>query len=200
MKRGLNHLVRFYAREGRKCRKAKAHLASVIMFGSALETCLILMVSWYEDEIPEHILPMAKKETKPLLNWKLHELLVIVRDCGWLPAGLRLGEDWDHKRAKVGDYAIAIKETRNCVHPARALADLPKGHITKRHSKLAAAVFEAAVDHLEVKGSQVPSAAYKRGRTAGEIVGVLGIGCSAPPMAILMKRLSTQSSRPSFWC
>ncbi|PNE10405.1 MAG: hypothetical protein CR217_14585 [Beijerinckiaceae bacterium] len=127
----LHRLVRFYAREGRKCRKAKAHLASCIMFGSALETCLILMVSAYENEIPTDILPTKKKETKALLDWSLHDLIIIARDCDWLPAGLCLDDDWDRNRAKIGDYAVVIKEVRNLVHPARVLVQLPKGRVTK---------------------------------------------------------------------
>jgi len=63
----LDRLVHFYAREGRKCRKAKAHLASCIMFGSALEACLILMVSAYQNEIPANILPAKKRRRKLFL-------------------------------------------------------------------------------------------------------------------------------------
>jgi hypothetical protein len=119
--------------------------------GSALETCLILMVSAYENEIPSDILPTKKRETKALLDWSLHDLIIIARDCDWLPAGLCLDDDWDRKRAKIGDYAVVIKEVRNLVHPARVLVQLPKGRVTKRHSKVTAVAFEAAVDHLEVK-------------------------------------------------
>ena len=109
------------------------------------------MVSAYENEIPTDILPTKKKETKALLDWSLHDLIIIARDCDWLPAGLCLDDDWDRKRAKIGDYAVVIKEVRNRVHPARVLVQLPKGRVTKRHSKVTAVAFEAAVDHLEVK-------------------------------------------------
>jgi hypothetical protein len=147
----LYELVRFYVREGRKCRTIKAHLASCTMFGSALETVLILMVSCHADEIPIDVLPKKQKKPKRLLDWSLHDLLVVARTCNWLPAGLDLDDDWDDKRARVGDYAMVVKMVRNLVHPARILEDLPKGRVSRKHSRVTAEIYEAAVDHLETK-------------------------------------------------
>jgi hypothetical protein len=51
------------------------------------------MVAAYPDEIQPGILPMRKKKPKPLLDWTLHELLIVARTCGWLPANLDLNEE-----------------------------------------------------------------------------------------------------------
>jgi len=55
----------------------------------------------------------VKKKPKPLLDWTPQELLIVARTCGWLPANLDLNEEWDGKRAKIGDYAIVAKDVRN---------------------------------------------------------------------------------------
>jgi hypothetical protein len=44
-----------------------------------LEAALMLMVSAYSDEIPTNILPTKKGSPKPLLDWSLHELVIVAR-------------------------------------------------------------------------------------------------------------------------
>lgn len=45
-------LYRFYWREAKRCKKAKAYLAGCVMMGSALESLLMLMVDVYPGEPP----------------------------------------------------------------------------------------------------------------------------------------------------
>jgi hypothetical protein len=47
------------------------------------------------------------------LKWRLHELLRVERDLAWLPADPQLEEDWDPKRAQIGDYVVVVQQVRN---------------------------------------------------------------------------------------
>ena len=145
----LMRLCRLYHREARRCKEAKSYVAGCIMIGALLEANLIGMCHLYPDEIPESLLPKKKKEPKPLLEWTLAELLRIARDCGWLPAGLPLGDKWNRRKAKIGDYAIVLKEYRNLVHPGAYMTVLPKSRITKRRLEFCFEIFEVASDHLQ---------------------------------------------------
>lgn len=130
----LWRLNRFYWKEAERCEEAKAYLAGCVMLGSALENILILMISLYkEDADRTGKVPLKNGKPKPLLKWDLAELLAVAKTAGWLPAGLKLGEDWNSKKARVGDYAEAARMMRNLAHPARYLKDHPRGRVTKRY-------------------------------------------------------------------
>ena len=45
------------------------------------------------------------------------------RDSNWLPSGLELGGEWDDEKAGIGDYAEAVRQLRNLVHPANYLTN-----------------------------------------------------------------------------
>ena len=40
-------------------------------------------------------------------------------------------DDWDTRRARIGDYAEIVRMVRNLVHPARFMADHPRGRVTR---------------------------------------------------------------------
>jgi hypothetical protein len=148
----LHRLLRMYRRESDRCRKSEAHLAACIMSGAALEVTLILAVSSFSDEAAATgKLPKKKNITKPLLQWNLAELLAVAKAAGWLPAALKLTEEWDRRRAKIGDYAEVIRMLRNLLHPARYIEDNFKKRITKKHSEFCNEIFAIIIDVLLAK-------------------------------------------------
>jgi len=103
------------------------------MAGAELETALFLMVAAYPKEAAAtNKLPRQKKTTKPLLEWHLGELLRVAKAAGWLPAALdRAKDEWDGKKAKIGDYAEVVRDIRNLAHPARYMEDHYKKRVTQ---------------------------------------------------------------------
>jgi hypothetical protein len=130
----LWRLNRFYWKEARRCEEAKAYLAGCVMLGSSLENILILMISLYsEDADRTGKVPRRKDKPKPVLKWDLGELIAVAKAAGWLPAGLKFGDGWNARKARVGDYAEVARQMRNLAHPARYLQDHPRGRVTKRY-------------------------------------------------------------------
>ena len=127
-------LYRLYWREAERCQEAKAYLAGCIVLGSALEALLILMVNVYDEEAEATgRIPTKDKKPKPLLDWDLADLLRVAKAANWLPAGLSLDEDWNSRRAKVGDYAEVVRIVRNLVHAGRYRKEHFRRRITRRY-------------------------------------------------------------------
>jgi hypothetical protein len=141
-------LGRMYRREAQKCLNAKSYLAACAMLGAALEAALILMCDVYFEEIPKDLMPMAKNRQKPILKWSLDQLVRVARKVRWLPAGLDLESEWSNRRAKIGDYAIVLKDYRNLVHPNRYTSDFKNRRVTRRRAELCYEVLDACIDHL----------------------------------------------------
>jgi hypothetical protein len=78
----------------------------------------------------------------------MSDLLRVAKAAGWLPAGLGLEENWDHRRAKVGDYAEVVRQIRNLIHPARYLEDNRGKWVTAKHLHLQFDVVLACVNWL----------------------------------------------------
>jgi len=131
----LHRLLRFYRRETDRCREAKAYLAGCVMAGAELETALLIMVNAYPDEAAAtNKLPRQNKTTKPLAKWDLVELLRVAKAANWLPSAMEYGkDDWDRKKAKIGDYAEVVREMRNLAHPARYMEDHHRKRVTRKH-------------------------------------------------------------------
>jgi hypothetical protein len=130
----LWRLNRVYWKEAERCEKADAYLAGCVMLGSALENILILMISLYhEDADRTGKVPHQKGKPKPLLKWDLAELIAVAKAAGWLPSGLKLDEDWNSRKARVGDYGEVARMMRNLAHPARYLKDHHRKRVTKRY-------------------------------------------------------------------
>jgi hypothetical protein len=130
----LWRLYALYWREARRCEKAGAHLAGCVMIGSGLETLLMLMVDVYPEEAERTgKLPTQKGKPKPLLEWRLSELLRVAKAAQWLPSGLELQDRWNSRKAKIGDYAEAVREIRNLVHPAAYRKDHYRKRVTARY-------------------------------------------------------------------
>ena len=128
----LMGLCRLYRKEARKCMDAKSYIAGCVMIGAALEADLIAMCECYSDEIPEELIPKQKNgNPKHLSKWSFFELLQVARKCGWLPARIELGDEWDQKKAHIGDYAVALKDIRNLVHASRYIEDFSGSRMTK---------------------------------------------------------------------
>jgi len=130
----LLRLQRFYWKEALRCEAGKAYLAGCVMLGSALETVLMVMVDLYADEVEKTSkIPTSKGKAKPLLKWDLADLLKAAKAAGWLPSALDLEDDWNWRKAKVGDYAEVVRMVRNLAHPARYLQDHPGRRVTNKY-------------------------------------------------------------------
>ncbi len=130
----LWRLNRFYWKGAKRCEEAKAYLAGCVMLGSSLENILILIISLYDTDAERTgRVPHRNGKPKPLLKWDLAELIAVAKAAGWLPAGLKLGEDWNSRKARVGDYAEVARMMRNLAHPARYLNDHPGRRVTKKY-------------------------------------------------------------------
>ena len=132
--RELYRLYKYYWREAKRCRMAKAYLAGCVMLGSALEALLMLVVNVYPEEAETAgNVPTSKGKPKPLLKWNLQELLAVAKLAGWLPSNFRVGDDeWVTRSAKIGDYAEVARMIRNLAHPARYHLDHSRKRVTAR--------------------------------------------------------------------
>lgn len=75
----------------------------------------------------------------------------MAKSIGWLPAGLTLGDAWDGRKAKVGDYAEVVRMVHNLAHPARYVLDHNKGRVTKKWLERQFQITLACRDWLEEK-------------------------------------------------
>lgn len=130
----FHRLARFYWREALRCKKAKAYLAGCIMLGSALETLIILMVNVYREEV-EYTgkTPTKKGKPKPLIDWNLAEALRVAKATHWLPSALDLKDEWNSRKALIGDHAEIVRMIRNLAHPARYATDHFRSLVTKKY-------------------------------------------------------------------
>ena len=133
--RELYRLQRLYWREALRCEKAKAYLAGCILLGSALETLLILMINVYPEEAERTgKAPSRKGAPRPLLDWRFSDLLRVAKAANWLPAALDVDTDnWDRRKARIGDYAEVVREVRDLVHPTRYVQDHHRKRVTARY-------------------------------------------------------------------
>jgi hypothetical protein len=142
-------LLRVYHREAHRCRDSRAYLAGCIMMGAALEASLLAFAGCYPDEALRSTRAPAKAGViKPLTQWSLADLLAVAKEQGWLPYSLSLDEEWNGKKAQIGDWAEVLRQIRNLAHPARHMLDLPRKRITKRYLETAFEIFEVATDYL----------------------------------------------------
>lgn len=134
--RELGRLSSFYWNEALRCEESKAYLAGCVMLGSALEALLMLMVNAHDEEAAATgEIPVRKGKPLPLLEWRVAELLRVAKSAGWLPSGLDLNDDWNTRKAKVGDYAEVSRMIRNLVHPSRYAKDHAQKRVTARYLK-----------------------------------------------------------------
>lgn len=132
--REMWRLYRYYLREAERCEKSDSYLAGCIMLGSALEALLMIMTYTYpEDAISTGLLPQKNGKVKPLSDWNLSELLKVAKKTNWLPAALRLSDDWSSQKALVGDYAEVIRLIRNLAHPGNYLKNHLRNRVTKKY-------------------------------------------------------------------
>jgi hypothetical protein len=130
----VHRLSRFYWKEALRCEKSKAHLAGSVMLGSALEALLMLMVNGYADEVEAtNVVPTRSGKPIPLVDWDLSQLLKVAKAAGWLPSGLHINDDWNVRKAKIGDYAEVSRKVRNLIHPGRYLKDHSPSRVTARY-------------------------------------------------------------------
>jgi hypothetical protein len=146
-------LLRLYRRESQWCARAGANLAASVMAGAALEAALLLAVNAFPDEAHAAIAALQPKGRPPksLQHWTLSHLLNVARVAGWLPAGLRLDDDWDHRRARAGDRAVALRQLRNYLHPAQYAAHHRGRRITAMYASFALATLGEAIDSILAK-------------------------------------------------
>jgi len=161
-------LARAYHREAHRCRDSKAYLAGSIMMGAALEASLLAFVNCYPDEaLCSTSAPTKKGTIKPLADWSLADLLSVVKEQGWLPAGLCLDEEWSDDKAQIGDWAEVLRQVRNLIHPTRYMLDLPRKRITKRYLETSFEIFEAVTDYLLNKINESLSAELEADKEEG---------------------------------
>ncbi len=137
-------LAKVYKRQAEKCREAKAYLAGCVMIGAAFEATLLSQAHCHEYVIQE----WKGSKAKLLKQWSFAELLDAAKHFNWLPSQLSRGEEFDDKRAQIGDYAEVVRELRNLVHPARYATDLSGKSVTKRYLEVSFKVVDTAVDWL----------------------------------------------------
>jgi hypothetical protein len=148
----LLRLSRVYHREAVRCRDAKAYIAGCTMAGAALESILLAMLHLYGSEVETAgFAPKRQGKTKKLLDWRLPEMLHAAAGIGWLPRGLKSEDEWNSRLAEIGDYAEALRQTRNLVHPARYLQDHSPSRVTKKYLISSLEIFEVASQYLESK-------------------------------------------------
>ncbi len=142
-------LSRVYRREALRCRKSNAHLASCVMLGAALEALLMAMTSLYWREARQSVhAPRHRGRVRPLAEWDLGRLVQVSRELSWLPAELAPGADWEPRRARIGDYAEALHQTRNLVHAGYYLRAHSPARVTRRYSQSYWEILSACVDWL----------------------------------------------------
>ncbi len=145
----LLRLSRTYHREAVRCEDSKAYIAGCTMAGASLEAALLAMVHLNGDRVAAaRLVPMLKQRPKPLLKWTLAELVRAAREMNWLPSGLQIGGAWNTRHAKVGDYAEALRQVRNLVHPARYLQDHSPSRVTKKYLKGSIEILQVASKYL----------------------------------------------------
>jgi hypothetical protein len=145
----LLRLSKVYHREAIRCRDAKAYIAGCTMSGAALESALLGMLHLYGNEVDAAgCVPRRNGKIKMLLNWRLPEMLHAAAEMGWLPRALKDGDKWNSRRAKIGDYAEALRQIRNLVHPARYVQDHSPSRITKRYLDRSIEIFEVVSEQL----------------------------------------------------
>jgi hypothetical protein len=146
----LMRLAKLYHREASRYADAKAYLPACVMLGAQLEAVLTLYCNIYAKEIPADEIPTSGKErsAKHLLDWKLAELLRVAKKRRWLPSGLTQGEEWNSKKAKVGDHAEVVHLYRNLAHPAAYLSELPRGRVTRQRMEWCFEVLAAVIEWL----------------------------------------------------
>lgn len=137
-----------YRREAKKCREGKAYLAGCILIGAAFEAILLAMAHCFKEDVFEWAKSTNRLSEKPLIKWSLNELIQAAKQLGWLPSVLSLQEEFDEKRAQIGDYAEAIRTYRNLVHPARYLADFHGKRVTKHYLVASFEIIDTATDYL----------------------------------------------------
>ena len=119
------------------------------MAAAVMETMLILIVNIYPDEaVATNKAPSYHGTVKPLLRWSLAELLAVAKAADWLPSGLNLSDEWDNRKAKVGDYAEVTRQLRNLLHPARYMEDHYKKRITVKQAQLVFDTMDAINNYL----------------------------------------------------
>ncbi|MHB8085096.1 MAG: hypothetical protein ACYDHZ_04685 [Dehalococcoidia bacterium] len=142
-------LANMYYREARKCMDGKAYLAGCVMMGAALEAALLAFADCYSYEARRSkSAPTRKRVIKPLTDWQLRDLLAVAKDRDWLPSSLSADQEWNGKKAQIGDWAVMLQQIRNLVHPSRYMLDVPRKRITKPYLETAFKIFEVATDHL----------------------------------------------------
>lgn len=148
----LMRICKLYRKQAKKCLEAKSYLASCVMEGAALEGALMAMCDCFFDEIPaEKITRLKDGHPKPILKWTLYQLVEVARECSWLPARLGLNDEWDYRKAHIGDWAVVVRQTRNLVHAGCYLTDFAGSKVGKRFAETCYEVLDVAVDHLEAK-------------------------------------------------
>lgn len=147
----LQRLTNFYYAEAIRCQKAKAFFAGCVMLGAVLESALLLMVECYPDEVRAYMEANRKGVPGRLSDWALVELLHVAKALKWLPASLAREEEFDSKRAQVGDYAEVVREIRNLIHPGRWAVEYPETRIRSQHLDTSFQILQATYEWLHAK-------------------------------------------------
>lgn len=139
------------------------------MEGAALEAVLLAVANCFPDEaLTSAAAPRRKDGTvKPLAEWSLADLVNVAKERAWLPTGLSPDENGDSAKWHIGDYADALRQLRNLVHPIRYAMDMPRKRITERYLESAFEIVDVVVQHLEKKlHDSLKEALYKEEESA----------------------------------
>ena len=117
----LSALQKQFEAEAEICAKGGAYHAAGVMIGSAMEAALLFTCLNHRDDAlnARDRLPDGKrpKRTNPE-SWKLHELVMVADEAGWLP-------DFEVAEGTIRSRRLLdmMRFLRNLVHPACHLSD-----------------------------------------------------------------------------
>jgi hypothetical protein len=122
------------------------------MLGAALEATLVAttMIFWGEAK-RAGCAPRKSGKVRPVAEWDLGQLLGVAKELGWLPVGLDRGQHRSARKAKIGDYADALRQARNLSHAGLYLRVHSPARVTKRYLERFFEVLDVSVGWLHHK-------------------------------------------------
>lgn len=151
----LLEIANVYVREARKCAKANAYLAAVILEVSAFEAMLQAMCCLYPEDVkatPTYQRKRFRRKKDKALEFTLNELISIAREAHWFPAKRF---NWAGKRADVAGFAHEARKVRNFVHPGVRARERDPLKFTKGvHHVVAHEIIDVAISWLRHRNDQ----------------------------------------------
>ena len=62
-------------------------------------------------------------------------VIKVAKAAGWLPHAFGLSDNWNGRKAKIGDYAEVSLDVRNLAHPGWYVRDHARSRVTAKYLK-----------------------------------------------------------------